>query len=401
MSPLEWIAVLLTVAGVWLTARQHLLCWPVGLASVALYAWIFFAAKLYSDALLQACFLVLQLYGWWAWLQESGAAHRAASRGPRRHRATGGLVLRGRPGSAAWGWLMATQTDAAYPYTDAVVLIFSLICQYWMARKILECWIGWLLIDILATWIYAGKDLAPDRRPLRGPLRPRRQGLVRPAPDAPRPHSGRMMPLRFCIFGAESTGKSTLAESLARHFHSPWVAEYARAHCDLRGGVLGLEDAPLIAAGQEAAEEAAAATLKTGALLFCDTDVLSSVIWCDLLYGGCRTRCAPAPSSAPAATPSICCARPTFPSSPIRSAAFPIPRSAPAPRPAGRTCWCGTACPSCASAGPTGTAGSNRRSARWSNGGCARRTAPDKRSGDRKRNAEKVPVTGTRPLNAA
>ncbi|MFO1530433.1 MAG: nicotinamide riboside transporter PnuC [Kiritimatiellia bacterium] len=69
MSPLEWIAVLLTVAGVWLTARQHLLCWPVGLASVALYAWIFFAAKLYSDALLQACFLVLQLYGWWAWLQ--------------------------------------------------------------------------------------------------------------------------------------------------------------------------------------------------------------------------------------------------------------------------------------------------------------------------------------------
>ncbi|MFO1530432.1 MAG: AAA family ATPase [Kiritimatiellia bacterium] len=182
---------------------------------------------------------------------------------------------------------MATQTDAAYPYTDAVVLIFSLICQYWMARKILECWIGWLLIDILATWIYAGKDPAPDRRPLRGPLRPRRQGLVRPAPDAPRPHSGRMMPLRFCIFGAESTGKSTLAESLARHFHSPWVAEYARAHCDLRGGVLGLEDAPLIAAGQEAAEEAAAATLKTGALLFCDTDVLSSVIWCDLLYGGC------------------------------------------------------------------------------------------------------------------
>ena len=74
-----------------------------------------------------------------------------------------------------------------------------------------------------------------------------------------------MMPLRVCIFGAESTGKSTLAESLARHYHAAWVPEYARTYCDLRGGVLGPEDAPLIAAGQEAAEEAAAAPLKTGA----------------------------------------------------------------------------------------------------------------------------------------
>ena len=95
------------------------------------------------------------------------------------------------------------------------------------------------------------------------------------------------MPRRVCVFGAESTGKTTLARDLAAHFRAPWVPEFARAHCDARGGVLGPEDAPVIVAGQAAAEEAAAATLAPGALLFCDTDALSSVIWCDLLYGGC------------------------------------------------------------------------------------------------------------------
>ena len=95
------------------------------------------------------------------------------------------------------------------------------------------------------------------------------------------------MPRRICVFGAESTGKTTLARDLAAHFRAPWVPEFARAHCDVRGGVLGPEDAPVIVAGQEAAEEAAASTLAPGALLFCDTDALSSVIWCDLLYGGC------------------------------------------------------------------------------------------------------------------
>ncbi|NIF66628.1 nicotinamide mononucleotide transporter, partial [Burkholderia sp. Cy-647] len=70
MSPLEIAGVVVSALAIWLTARRHLLCWPVGLASVALYAWIFLDAKLYSDMLLQGAFAALQLYGWYRWLAQ-------------------------------------------------------------------------------------------------------------------------------------------------------------------------------------------------------------------------------------------------------------------------------------------------------------------------------------------
>lgn len=62
MSPLEIVAVLFNIAGVWLTAQRVRWCWPVSVIAVLLYAWIFFDVKLYSDMLLQLVFAVLQGY---------------------------------------------------------------------------------------------------------------------------------------------------------------------------------------------------------------------------------------------------------------------------------------------------------------------------------------------------
>lgn len=70
MSPLEIAGVIVSALAIWLTAKRRMLCWPVGLVSVALYGWIFFDAKLYSDMLLQGAFAVLQVYGWQRWLAQ-------------------------------------------------------------------------------------------------------------------------------------------------------------------------------------------------------------------------------------------------------------------------------------------------------------------------------------------
>lgn len=84
MSPLEIAGVIVSALAIWLTAKRRMLCWPVGLASVALYGWIFFDAKLYSDMLLQGAFAVLQVYGWQRWLaqraSEAGGGGAAAAR---------------------------------------------------------------------------------------------------------------------------------------------------------------------------------------------------------------------------------------------------------------------------------------------------------------------------------
>lgn len=89
---------------------------------------------------------------------------------------------------------------------------------------------------------------------------------------------------RIVIFGAESTGKSTLAEQLAAHFGEPWVPEYVREFWDAHGGVITADDLGTIARRQMETEDAAAKRAKR--VLFCDTDLLTNVLWADLLYDG-------------------------------------------------------------------------------------------------------------------
>ncbi len=100
-------------------------------------------------------------------------------------------------------------------------------------------------------------------------------------PVAPRP-------LRVVIFGPESTGKSTLAERLAERFAAPWSPEFVREFWDAHGGVITAADLHAIARGQRAAEDAAQArAVADGArVVFHDTDLLTCMIWDDLLFPG-------------------------------------------------------------------------------------------------------------------
>jgi len=90
---------------------------------------------------------------------------------------------------------------------------------------------------------------------------------------------------RVCLFGPESTGKSTLAADLARHYETVAVREYARGLLDFKEGRCDPEDIPRIVRGQLASEDALARQARR--VLFCDTDALTTTIWSDWLFGGC------------------------------------------------------------------------------------------------------------------
>ncbi|HEY3998648.1 MAG TPA: AAA family ATPase, partial [Candidatus Xenobia bacterium] len=100
-------------------------------------------------------------------------------------------------------------------------------------------------------------------------------------PDPVRPYFVK----RVCVFGAESTGKSTLAERLARQFETVVVPEYARGYLTRRGGQVTAGDIAPIARAQAASEDALAR--RACRLLVCDTDVLSTVVWSEALFGSC------------------------------------------------------------------------------------------------------------------
>jgi nicotinamide mononucleotide transporter len=155
---IEIIAAATGLASVWLTVRQNIWCWPTGLVMVALYAIVFFEAKLYADAGLQVVYIALQIYGWHQWLyggKDRGAL--AVSRTSFKMIAL--LAAIACAVIALMGYLLATRTDAALPYWDSTATALSLIAQWMLARKLIENWIVWITVDLLSIGIYLAKGL--------------------------------------------------------------------------------------------------------------------------------------------------------------------------------------------------------------------------------------------------
>jgi nicotinamide mononucleotide transporter len=167
MSPLEIAGVIVSAAAIWLTARRSMACWPVGLASVALYGWIFHDAKLYSDMLLQGAFAVLQVYGWRDWVRQRRAAAQAGRAdaeapiavAPLSPRALLAGVVAAVAASLALGTAMARHTDAALPFVDATLTGFSLLAQFWTARRHIASWPLWIVVNAVYVGMFVFKGL--------------------------------------------------------------------------------------------------------------------------------------------------------------------------------------------------------------------------------------------------
>lgn len=101
------------------------------------------------------------------------------------------------------------------------------------------------------------------------------RGIFAPAPK----------PLRVCLFGPESTGKSTLAARLASHYQTLHCPEFAKDYLAAQNGEIAYKDIPALAAGQRSEERKAAAQAKD--ILICDTDLLTTEIWSRWLFGDC------------------------------------------------------------------------------------------------------------------
>jgi NadR type nicotinamide-nucleotide adenylyltransferase len=94
---------------------------------------------------------------------------------------------------------------------------------------------------------------------------------------------------KIVIIGPESTGKSTLCEGLAAHYHTEWVREYARGYMlTHKGKAYNYDDLSTIARGQLALEDAAAAAIGDK-VLFVDTDLYVMKVWSEYVFGQCET----------------------------------------------------------------------------------------------------------------
>jgi nicotinamide mononucleotide transporter len=160
LSPLEAAGVLFSVLYLVLAIRENLWCWPAAFLSSVLTIVVMFGARLYSEAALNVFYAAMAIYGWYQWRYggvKSGRRELPISVWPFALHAIaiGGSVAL----SVVVGWLMSRYTNAAFPFFDAFVTVSSIVTTYMVARKILENWIYWLVVDSLSLYLYWQREL--------------------------------------------------------------------------------------------------------------------------------------------------------------------------------------------------------------------------------------------------
>ena len=163
-TTLEIIAVLTGLASVWLASRQNILTWWLGLINCICLFEVFREARLYSDQMLQLYFFGANIYGIYLWNRPKEQLKiRVLSREE---------ILR-------WSWYIIVLTfylgllvskihllfpeqisrPAMYPWTDTFIAVSSIVATIALARKILQSWVLWILIDIACVYVYFSREL--------------------------------------------------------------------------------------------------------------------------------------------------------------------------------------------------------------------------------------------------
>lgn len=171
MSYIEFFGTVFTTLCVWLTVRAKVWSWPVGIIGTILYLFLFYQIRLYSDLIEQMYFLVSGFVGWWVWVH------------PKQHEATASKerkITKNTPkenlfylGIIVVGTILLTYVvknlthwlplyfpePASLPTLDAFTTVMSFVAQWLLIRKKIESWVLWIIVDIIAVWLYWYKDV--------------------------------------------------------------------------------------------------------------------------------------------------------------------------------------------------------------------------------------------------
>ena len=158
MTELEIIATITGIISVALQAKEKLIAWPFAIVSVSILAYIFLFEKLYSDLGLHVIYIVLNIYGWILWSQkkdkESVTPTKLLSRNGMLYSFITTII-----GCGLLGYMMSTYTDADLPFLDSFTTSGSLVAQYLLAKKYLQNWWLWIIVDLVAIPLYIYKSL--------------------------------------------------------------------------------------------------------------------------------------------------------------------------------------------------------------------------------------------------
>ena len=171
MSYLEFFGTIFTGWSVYLSAKNKVISWPIGLVGVVLYGLLFYQIQLYSDLFEQIYYLLTGFWGWWLWThpqskEKDANSELMVSYATSRFNAIGlgSIILL----TVSLSHFMSNihlifpvlfPIAASFPFMDAFTTAASLVANVYLVKRKIENWYLWILIDIIGVFLYYQKGV--------------------------------------------------------------------------------------------------------------------------------------------------------------------------------------------------------------------------------------------------
>ena len=156
----EIVAAILAIAYLILAMLQDIRCWAAWIISSLMYFFVMYSANLYMEALLQIFYIFIGLYGLYQWRFKADVkdALKITTWSVKNHLIViSALVFL----TSLSGYILTIYTAAASPFIDAFTTWGAIAASYLVAKKILENWFYWFVIDFVSVFLFISRELYP------------------------------------------------------------------------------------------------------------------------------------------------------------------------------------------------------------------------------------------------
>ncbi len=159
MPWLETAGVITALLFTILAAYEKRACWPFGFFSSVIYVYVCMEIKLYQDAIINMYYVIMAVYGWWNWSKPVSAENEKLPISWLRKYQRIQYFLIGITFTSISGSLFYFYTDASFPFADAFTTVFAFLATWLQARKKIDNWIVFFVVDAVSAVLYFQKSL--------------------------------------------------------------------------------------------------------------------------------------------------------------------------------------------------------------------------------------------------
>lgn len=165
LSYVEFIGTVLGLASVWFAVKQNILTWTTGLISIICFFAIFYQVHLYSDMFLQIYFFITSIYGWSTWRNQKQNEKPISILSINTRILFVSVIIISTMGFGVFVknihliFPKIFKHPASFPFIDTFIAITSIIATVFLAKRILENWLLWIIVDIIAVYVYMKKNI--------------------------------------------------------------------------------------------------------------------------------------------------------------------------------------------------------------------------------------------------